>query len=344
MSKQGENTYLTGDCLVLWNGLSEPEKMPAKDGKQDGLRYSLSVAFPPNMPEYGELYHANEAQLMAEWGTEDKRPSTLNKGIIPIPAKAADAGYVEELQGWFKINPVTFNNMPDVFDAAGALVPVANLRALLYPGCKVRVLVTPRTYNDEKNPQAKKGTGFWLVGVQIIDATAPRLSVAAGVSTDQARAMFGVVAGAPALPSVAAPMPGTSGNVSPPTAPPAPPAPPAPGTGAASAPNMLTGMDYAEAIKAGWTDALLIQHGHMAAPQLAPPPPPAAVQAPPPPPTVVTPATGVLAPPPPPAAVQAPPPPPAGPQMTAKAGTMTYQDFIGKGWTDAALRSEGYMV
>jgi hypothetical protein len=35
---------------------------------------------------------------------------------------------------------------------------------------------------------------------------------------------------------------------------------------------------------------------------------------------------------------------PAGPQMTAKAGAVTYADFVAQGWTDALLISEGYMI
>jgi hypothetical protein len=34
---------------------------------------------------------------------------------------------------------------------------------------------------------------------------------------------------------------------------------------------------------------------------------------------------------------------PAGPQMTAKAGGVAYADFIAKGWTDDAMRAEGYL-
>lgn len=65
----------------------------------------------------------------------------------------------------------------------------------------------------------------------------------------------------------------------------------------------------------------------------APPVLPAAPAAP----IAVTPHTAILTPPAPPAA-------PVGPQMTAKAGGAPYADFIAKGWTDATLRSNGYMV
>jgi len=36
--------------------------------------------------------------------------------------------------------------------------------------------------------------------------------------------------------------------------------------------------------------------------------------------------------------------PPAGPIMTPKAAGCTYEQFIAKGWTDAQLIQQGYMV
>lgn len=54
-------------------------------------------------------------------------------------------------------------------------------------------------------------------------------------------------------------------------------------------------------------------------------------------------AAPVHTPPPPPPAAAAPVPPPAR-QMTAKAGGATYEQFIGNGWSDAALIAEGYML
>lgn len=86
------------------------------------------------------------------------------------------------------------------------------------------------------------------------------------------------------------------------------------------------------------------------APAGGPPPPPGTAATPPP--AVMVPQTAVT---PSPAFVGAPvtigaappPPPPAaavGPQMTAKAGGASYADFIAKGWTDATLRANGYLV
>jgi hypothetical protein len=68
-----------------------------------------------------------------------------------------------------------------------------------------------------------------------------------------------------------------------------------------------------------------------------------------PPPLPVTPNHGFVAGP---TAVAAPPlpvapvpvPVPAAPQMTAKAGGATYEQFIQGGWNDVLLRSEGMML
>lgn len=40
----------------------------------------------------------------------------------------------------------------------------------------------------------------------------------------------------------------------------------------------------------------------------------------------------------------APPTPPAAPQMTAKAGGFTREQYLAQGWTDVALRAEGMMI
>jgi len=45
-----------------------------------------------------------------------------------------------------------------------------------------------------------------------------------------------------------------------------------------------------------------------------------------------------------PAAPAAAPAGPAGPQMTAKAAGVPYESFIAQGWTDDALRRDGYIV
>jgi len=148
-----------------------------------------------------------------------------------------------------------------------------------------------------------------------------------------------------------APAPGV-----PATGAPVPPPPPPPGAVVAPGPVMLPaaqGQTYAALIAGGWTDALLIQHGMMAAPAVAavppplpvgsvptPPPPAATVVAPPP--LPVTPNPALLAVP---AGVAPPPPPPpTGRVMLPAANGQTYDAMIAGGWTDALLVAHGMMA
>jgi hypothetical protein len=93
------------------------------------------------------------------------------------------------------------------------------------------------------------------------------------------------------------------------------------------------GASYADLIAKGWNDALLIQHGLMLAPVVAPPPLPAAP---------VVPNPAILVPPVP--GVPAVPPAPPARVMTAAAQGASYADLIAKGWTDALLVQHGLML
>lgn len=105
------------------------------------------------------------------------------------------------------------------------------------------------------------------------------------------------------------------------------------GAPAAGAPVMLAGAGgtYAELIAAGWTDALLVQHGKMAAPDAG------FLGG-----AGAAPATTVSAPP---STVSAPPVT-ASPTrtMTAAANGATYDAMIAAGWTEAQLVAGGYVV
>lgn len=87
------------------------------------------------------------------------------------------------------------------------------------------------------------------------------------------------------------------------------------------------------------------------APNAAPPPPAAPAASLPPPPVVasvaVAPSSSFIAPPAAPVAPTPPAPtPPAAPvrTMTAKANGATYESFVAQGWTEAAMRAEGYLA
>lgn len=152
------------------------------------------------------------------------------------------------------------------------------------------------------------------------------------------------------------PPPGVPATGATPPPPPAPPAAAAPPPAAPTGPVMLPaaqGQTYAAMLAGGWTDALLVQHGMMAAPAVAavppplpvgsvPTPPPPAATAVAPPPLPVTPNPALLAVP---AGVAPPPPPvPQGRVMLPAANGQTYEAMIAGGWTDALLVQHGMMA
>ena len=119
---------------------------------------------------------------------------------------------------------------------------------------------------------------------------------------------------------------------------------------------IMGGPDLKEAFKspAGAAPAGMVPVGTIKPASGSTPPPPATGSSPPPPtgtapppqqvPQVpVTPAPAFVGAPPAPGAAP-PPPPPTGPQMTPKAAGQTYAAFIAAGWTDKALKDNGYIV
>ncbi len=98
------------------------------------------------------------------------------------------------------------------------------------------------------------------------------------------------------------------------------------GAPAAGGHVMLNGQNYAALQAAGWSDAQMIQHGHMQAPAAPAPLAPAGSAPPPPPP------------------VPAAPAPVAGKVMLPAAGATTYAQYIQAGWNDAMLVQNGFMT
>ena len=155
------------------------------------------------------------------------------KGVIPPGGynwhMATDpAKFDGVLAGYKAFNCKTTRGFPpEVFDANNVKLDPMQYGPMLYPGAIVNVLVHCYAYDE-----VSKGVACGLDGIRIMDITAPRLNVESG-GIDTAAAFGGALA-AVALP-VAHQM-----------------TPTAPGA-------------YDACIAAGWTDALLIQHGHMLA-------------------------------------------------------------------------------
>lgn len=289
-------TVRTGDCIVLWDGITRPEPIEATKDKPASHKYSLKVAFPPDSPTYAELY-----------GEVEKFKQTMfPRGV---PAGEDDAFYpakVEELPGWLAVNGVTYGQAPEVFDMQGRSLSPAEYSRMFYAGTKVQVLYSPRHYDNKS-----KGFGFWLSGILIVDATAPRLSTASGMSAGETRSAFGL----PASPLAGSPVPGVA----------APAVPPVPGVAVAVPP-----MPQAPA--------------SFPAPPGVAGPASGATMSPSSPAVVVAPNYGMLQPPAPPAAPVAPVAAVKTMTPAALAAGYTYAALSGAGWTDAQMVQAGYLV
>ena len=300
-------TVRTGDCIVLWDGITRPEAVPATADKPASQKFTLKLAFPPDAPTYGELYGESEKF------TNTKYPGGRPRGF----EGAFRPAEVPELPGWIAVNAATFGQVPEIFDMQGRSLSPAEYGRMFYAGAKVQALLTPRVYDANGN----RGAGFWLGGILIVDATAPKLSVASGLSAGEMRNAFGLpasplagsapAAGIPPVPGVAAPaippLPGAAA-----VAPPMPPAsgsfppPPVPGGSASGATTSPSS----------------------------------------PPPVAVAPNYGMLQPPAPPVAPT--PPAPAAPVRTmtpaAMAAGFTFEALAAAGWSEAQMVQAGYLV
>ncbi len=353
MAFKGDKHVITCAAIVLWDGITKPE---TKDN--GNISHNLRLAIPNHAPELAELRMlSNNALRESKW-----------KGVMPAggndPLMEADVEkFGPMLAGHTAFSCNTQRGIPPILDLNGAELSAMQFGRCFYPGAKVAVYVHAYDYDNKQ-----KGIAFGLDGIQIIDSSAPALPIGGGVSASKVIEAFAAGAGAgvapgrvmlnganydalkaagwsdaqmiehkhmaapvaapPAPPAAAPPPPGPAAAPPPPAAAAAPPPPtavaPHPGIlNGPPTPVMLNGANYDALKAAGWSDAQMIEHKHMAAPA----------------PTPLAP--GGSAPPPPPPAPAAPAP--GGKRMRSEAGTTTYEQYIAAGWTDAALVQNGFM-
>ena len=277
MSIYKEVHVITGAGPIVWNGITQPEtKNDPKTGGSTVI-HSLKIALLPGSPEFAELQALAEKELR-EGMWKGKFPSN---GLWPL--NNVDAGEIDPaLVGRVCVNAKTTSGVPQVFDANGLALDALAYGPMFYAGAIVKIMLHAFSY-DNKN----KGVAFGLDGVQIIDATVPRLAVSGGIDATGA---FAPVTGPPVTgppvtgpPVTGPPVTGPPVTGPPVTGPPVtgPPVTPAPdflaGPGAAGPPppppvgpqKIMTpaaialGYTY-EALKAAnWTDAQMIAAGHL---------------------------------------------------------------------------------
>lgn len=229
MAFHDDKHVISMEGVVIWDGLTKPDAIESDPGK---FSHNLRIAFKPGCPEQAELEKLVQDALAA---------SQEFKGVMPHggnhPISVIDPAKFPELPGHMAFSAGTRLGAPPVYDMNGAELQPMQYGRMIYNGTVVRLLVHAYAYNNKQ-----KGVNFGLDGVQIVDATAPRLSIgAAGLDKGQVASAFSKPGAAPAT-SAAPAVPGAT------TPPPA-----VPYTGYADAPA-VPGVPAAPAWPpVGWT-------------------------------------------------------------------------------------------
>lgn len=245
MSFHDEKHVLTCDVIVLWDGITRPNT------EGDKPSYNLKCAIPANAAETAEL----------EQLAQDALNDSEFKGVLPPGANPAMMDVDATKFGPIVVNHKQFSasttiGCPKVFDVNGNELAAMQYNTMLYPGTKVKLLLHAYTYNNKQ-----RGVKFGLDGVQIVDAHAPKLDVASGLSGAQVAAAFGASPAPQTPPPAQVPAPQAQAATPPPPAPPAAPAEDfAAGKVMTPAANGIAYNDY---IAQGWTDEQLIANGLM---------------------------------------------------------------------------------
>lgn len=239
----------------------------------DRPRFDLQLLFRPDDPYLAQLYQEFE-QIKRE-AYPSGIPHNADVCLMPYQTKFAGKEYYDpKLADWWVFScTATAENKPPVVDM--------NHQPVLDPGSVPSGTVVWVSCAMSSYTKGTGGIGGWLNGVMTTGELGELGRLDNKPTVDQMFANVpGAAAGAPAGPGSAAP-PGPAGASTPPPpgpgAAPAPGAgaPPPPGPGAVSAPpapatakqmTVQATTTYEEYIKAGWTDAALVQHGLMVPP------------------------------------------------------------------------------
>lgn len=218
-------------------------------------KYSISLLFPPGDPE--------AAKVRAEF--EPIRNAAYPSGV-PRNSDVCFDNYHEKyvgkeyydpkLKDWWVLScTATADQKPAVVDM--------NHQPILDPASVPSGTVVWVNFNMSAYTKGTGGIGGWLNGVMSTGEMGQLGRLDNKPTVDQ---MFGGVTGGTTPP----PAPQQAAYTPPPPVPAAPPAPPAPPAPAARIMTAAAnGASYESMIAAGWTDALLLQHGMMIAPSFA---------------------------------------------------------------------------
>lgn len=239
---------ITGNATVIWDGITRPEN---KDGK---VIHSLKVALAPGSPEIAELQKLVQDTINAD----PKFNGTLPPGgLRPFIVAGTDKPSPDPLvSGYTMLSAKTRNGAPQVRDINGKVLNPMEYGSMLYPGAIVRIIVHAFAYDKSGN----QGVALGIDGIQVVDATAAKLAIAAGVDT---AAAFGAAPAAAPPVQQAAAAPAAVGVPAPPPAPPAAPAPDFLNPPVPAMTPKANGVPYQKFKDQGWADDALVAQGYM---------------------------------------------------------------------------------
>ena len=199
-----DEKHVMVEGIIVWDGVTQPET----DTLVGKPKHSIKLVIQPGSPDIAELQQIADNELRAG----DFKGVLPNGGKMPLGTATA-AEFSGLFPGYTVINAGTYNGAPQVFDLNGQQLQAMQYGPQLYPGARVKLLVHAYTYNNKS-----KGVALGLDGLQIVDATLPRLQIGGGI--DAAKAFGGggaaptpaptpAPAPAPAAAPAAAPTPNT---------------------------------------------------------------------------------------------------------------------------------------
>lgn len=221
---------------IVWDGITRPE-MDTPNGKP---KHSVKIVIAPNSPDVAII----EAMAQKELREGEFKGVLPNGGQMPLGTAGASE-FNGLFPGYRVLSVGTYNGAPQVFDINGQEVPSMMFSSQIYNGALIRVLCHAYTYNNKS-----RGVALGLDGIQIVDATRPKLSIGGGIDAGKA---FGAPSVAPAATAPApVPVPTPAAPARDFLTPAAPPPPPA-----AEPSYDVNGTVYthSQLLGFGWTEA-----------------------------------------------------------------------------------------
>lgn len=248
-----ETTVRTEPVVLIWDAASKPD-VDKKTGKTS---WGVTVAIRKDSATYAEMKAAADKETLRVYPTGAPHGFNNWDDADFDPAKYSETPKDQYIHMKFKSNDfkATFNGATQVTKE--------DFGRLVYAGALVSVIGRCWCYTKSEQTQNQTGLKWFFEGVQLVDGSAPRLSVATGMSQSAVASAFGATQSVESAFSAPAP----AAAATPVAQPPAPTAPAAPNPGIVPpvpTPKLAGINQTVESMqKAGWTVEQLRAEGYV---------------------------------------------------------------------------------